>query len=74
MTSARFANRAVLVTGATSGIGRACAVALGAAGAQVVAAGRRKDRLAAVADEIAKAGGEAHTVEGDVRDEATCAR
>jgi len=74
MTSSRFANRTVLVTGASSGIGRACALALGQAGAQVVAAGRRKDRLAEVAKAIVTAGGTAHVVDGDVRDEATCAR
>jgi NAD(P)-dependent dehydrogenase (short-subunit alcohol dehydrogenase family) len=74
MSSPRFANRAVLVSGASSGIGRACALALGQAGAQVVAAGRRKERLAEVAKQIESAGGQAHIVEGDVRDEATCVR
>jgi NAD(P)-dependent dehydrogenase (short-subunit alcohol dehydrogenase family) len=74
MSSPRFDRRSVLVTGASSGIGRACALALGQAGAQVVAAGRRKDRLAEVAKAIATAGGTAHVVDGDVRDEATCAR
>lgn len=73
MPTKRFENRAVLVTGATSGIGRAVAKALGAEGARVVAAGRRKDRLEETADAIRAAGGQAVTVTGDVRDEAACA-
>jgi NAD(P)-dependent dehydrogenase (short-subunit alcohol dehydrogenase family) len=55
MTAPR--RRAALVTGASSGIGAAIARALGAAGFAVVVAARRTDRLAAVAEEITKAGG-----------------
>jgi NAD(P)-dependent dehydrogenase (short-subunit alcohol dehydrogenase family) len=69
----RFIGKAALVTGASSGIGRACALALGREGAQVLAAGRRSERLDAVVSEIRAAGGEAHAATGDVRDEATCA-
>jgi 3-hydroxy acid dehydrogenase / malonic semialdehyde reductase len=43
-------DRIALVTGATSGIGAACVDALIAAGARVVAAGRRAERLQALAD------------------------
>lgn len=68
----RFANKVVLVTGASSGIGRACAFALGREGAKVVAAGRRVERLEEVANAIRHAGGECETVAGDVRDGATC--
>lgn len=71
MTQRRFEGKAALVTGASSGIGRACARALGAEGAGVVLAGRRRDRLEAVAKEITTAGGNAHVVTGDVREEAT---
>jgi NAD(P)-dependent dehydrogenase (short-subunit alcohol dehydrogenase family) len=39
-------DRAIMVTGASSGIGRATAVALGQLGAQVVLVGRNRDRLA----------------------------
>jgi NAD(P)-dependent dehydrogenase (short-subunit alcohol dehydrogenase family) len=69
----RFAGRAVLVTGASSGIGRACAKALGAEGARVGVAGRRRSRLEETAAAIARAGGESIVLEGDVRDEAACA-
>jgi NAD(P)-dependent dehydrogenase (short-subunit alcohol dehydrogenase family) len=70
---ARFKDRIVLVTGASSGIGRATARALGAEGARLVLAGRRRDRLDEVARDVAAAGAEARVVTGDVRDEATCA-
>jgi NAD(P)-dependent dehydrogenase (short-subunit alcohol dehydrogenase family) len=68
----RFEGRAMLVTGASSGIGRATAKALGAEGARVVAAGRRRARLDETVVAIRAAGGEALAVEGDVRDEAVC--
>jgi 3-hydroxy acid dehydrogenase / malonic semialdehyde reductase len=57
----------VLVTGATSGIGRACAHAFAARGARLVLCGRREDRLAQVAGEL---DAEVHTFLLDVRDRA----
>jgi 3-hydroxy acid dehydrogenase/malonic semialdehyde reductase len=57
--------RIALVTGATSGFGEACAEAFVRAGARVVAAARRKDRLDALA---ARLGGGVHPVVLDVRD------
>src|SRR5437773_11309013 len=69
----RFKDKVVLVSGASSGIGRATARALGAEGAQLVLAGRRRNRLEEVAAECAAHGGAARIVTGDVRDEAACA-
>jgi 3-oxoacyl-[acyl-carrier protein] reductase len=58
--------RVALVTGASQGIGRACALALAEAGATVAAAARNRDNLAAVVDEILQAGGAAQAFPMDV--------
>ena len=68
----RFQERVFLVTGASSGIGRATARALGAEGARVVVAGRRRERLDQTVADIRSSGGEAVAVTGDVRDQAVC--
>jgi NAD(P)-dependent dehydrogenase (short-subunit alcohol dehydrogenase family) len=62
-----------LVTGSTSGIGRAIATAFAAAGAGVVVTGRDPTRGAAVARAITDAGGIADFVPADLRDEGACA-
>jgi NADP-dependent 3-hydroxy acid dehydrogenase YdfG len=58
-----------LVTGASSGIGEACALALAQQGAAVAIAARRKDRLDALAARIRGGGGRALVLEADVTDE-----
>jgi 3-oxoacyl-[acyl-carrier protein] reductase len=59
-----------VVTGASSGIGHALARRLARGGARLVLVARRVDRLQALADEIAAAGGEAMVVPCDVADRA----
>jgi len=55
----RLAGKVCVVTGASSGIGEATARALAQAGAAVVLAARREDRLAAIAEDIRRRGGTA---------------
>jgi 3-oxoacyl-[acyl-carrier protein] reductase len=64
-----LAGKTALVTGASQGIGRACALALAAQGATVALAARNLDKLEAVAAEIAAAGGTAKAYALDVASE-----
>ena len=67
MTNAQKLNGTVaLVTGASSGIGEATALALAEQGATVAIAARRKDRIDALAARITDAGGRALAIESDV--------
>ena len=65
-----FENKVVLVTGGTSGIGRATAVAFAKEGAKVVVSGRRKAEGAETVTLVEKAGGRGLFVQADVSDEA----
>ena len=58
--------RTALVTGASRGIGKACALALGKAGHKVVVAARDAAKLEETAEAIRSAGGEAHVVSLDL--------
>ena len=70
MTSSRFTDRTVLVTGAGSGIGRAIALAFAAEGARLVVAGRRREPLDETVALIEAMGGKALAVTADVSDAA----
>lgn len=59
----------LVITGASSGIGRVTARLAGAAGARVVLAARDRDALDSAASEVTRAGGEAEVVVCDVSDE-----
>jgi NAD(P)-dependent dehydrogenase (short-subunit alcohol dehydrogenase family) len=70
MTS-KLSGRTALITGATSGIGRATAVSLGALGAHVLVGGRDEARGADVVTTIRTAGGTADFIRGDLHDAAS---
>jgi len=62
-----LADRVILITGASSGIGAATAMACARAGMSVLLASRRKNELQQVADEIERSGGRAVSIVCDVR-------
>jgi 3-oxoacyl-[acyl-carrier protein] reductase len=66
-----LANKIALVTGASQGIGRACAITLAAQGATVALAARNEEKLRGVAKEIAAAGGQAEVFVLDISNEAS---
>ena len=66
--SFRLTGKRALVAGASSGIGRACAVALAQAGAEVVLVARRAEDLQALAEAITQAGGRAQALPLDITD------
>ncbi|MEZ0384035.1 SDR family NAD(P)-dependent oxidoreductase [Mycobacterium sp. pW045] len=67
--SSRVAGRVVLITGASSGIGRRLAERVAAAGATAVVTARRADELDRLVQAIEAAGGTAHAVVGDLSSE-----
>ncbi len=66
--------KVAIITGASAGIGQACARALAREGAQLVLTARRKERLEKFKQEIEAAGGKAIIIAGDAREEETAIR
>jgi NADP-dependent 3-hydroxy acid dehydrogenase YdfG len=67
-----LAGKVALVTGASSGIGEATALALAEAGAAVAIGARRRDRLDALAEKLADGGTRVLALDLDVTDEQAC--
>ena len=58
MNDKEFSGKVSFVTGATSGIGKACAIAFANAGAKVVCVGRNEEALRDVGEDIRQFGAE----------------
>ena len=72
MIGKEFKNQVVIITGASSGIGRACAIEFSQRCAKIVLASRNEIRLNEVREEIINNGGEAFVVPTDVRKISDC--
>lgn len=70
----KLAGKVVLITGASSGIGRASALALAREGANMVLTARRQERLEELIAAVEQAGGKAISVVGNAIDEETAQR
>lgn len=64
---ARLEGKCAVITGATSGLGEACAIMFAKEGAQIVATGRKQEKGDALVARIAEAGGTAYFIAGDMR-------
>ena len=72
--SGELTGKVALVTGASSGIGEAAALALAQAGVSVAVSGRRRQRLDSLVERIGSAGGKGLALPGDVSVEADATR
>ncbi|QWU16464.1 short chain dehydrogenase [Paenibacillus sophorae] len=70
----KVAGKVVVITGGSSGIGKATAIELVKQGANVVINGRREEALAEAAREIDPTGEHVHSVAGDIADPETAGR
>lgn len=67
-------NKVVIITGASSGIGKACALIFARTGAQIVLAARNLKKLSLVCEELKEQGFNAFVVQADVSKEEDCQR
>lgn len=74
MAGLKLRDRAILLTGAAGHLGRAIAVGLADAGADVILAGRTREQLEALACDLCALGGKAHPLVMDVADHAVRAK
>jgi len=66
MSDKKFNGKVAVVTGSTSGIGRACALGFANEGAKVVCVGRKEDALNTIVQELHSAGAEALAIRADL--------
>jgi NAD(P)-dependent dehydrogenase (short-subunit alcohol dehydrogenase family) len=69
MNTGKLSGRTALITGASKGLGRAMAVALGGAGATLALVSRDKNQMETTAQAVRAAGATVHTFVADVTDE-----
>jgi NAD(P)-dependent dehydrogenase (short-subunit alcohol dehydrogenase family) len=74
MNDKKLAGKTAVITGASKGLGRAMALALGEAGAKLALVSRNREQLQAVAVEARQSGAEAEVFAADVTDEAQVSR
>ncbi|WP_419961570.1 SDR family NAD(P)-dependent oxidoreductase [Psychrobacillus sp. BM2] len=65
----RLKDKVAIITGSTSGIGKACAILFAQEGANVIVTGRRKENGEAVVEAISNSGGNAHFIQADMLEE-----